>query len=823
MPTVEEIIPELSKAKVFTTLDATKGFWQLCLDEESSKLTTFWTPFGRYKFKRLPFGISSAPEIFQNKQHEIVHGLDGIVSVHDDILVYGCGQTIEEATVDHNVKLEKLLKRIREKNLKLNKSKMKLCQQQVRFFGHLFTSEGIKPDPTKVEAIERMPKPENVKDVQTFLGMINYLSKFMPALSSVSEPIRKLTRNESDFVWKQEQESCFNNLKKMVTEAPILNYYDVRKDLILQCDASSHGLGAVLLQEDKPIAFASRTLTKTETRYAQIEKEMLAILFACRRFEQYIVGKKNLVQSNHKPLENIYKKALCTAPKRLQRMLLAMQRYSYEIKFIPGRNMYIADLLSRLHLKESENYKHEEIYDMKLEEKFDKEIESVNNIEFVPLTDERIEEIRKNTLEDEQLQDLKKYILRGWPKDLKSLNPELKLFYKIRDELSVDDEIIVKSQRLVIPTKIRKDILKRLHHSHQGVEMSLKLARDSVYWPGISKEVNEHVGNCNACIKFSQNNRKMPMQTVQIPEYPFQVVSMDLFEVVVNCQKKMFVILVDHYSDFYELEEIRNMSASTIIEFCKKCFARHGIPQLVIADNGTHFKNELFCKCAKEWEFKLSTSAPFHHEANGKAEAAVNSAKTLIKKTSETGKDFYKALLVSRNVPNKIGSSPVQRLFSRRTRCSVPVKSNSLKPTVIKNVVDEIIKNRKKVKFHADKKARNLKPLEVGKPVFVKLKGKESPWNEAVVKEKINDRSYVVWREGKNFRRDRTHIKEQANAEAGMSQETPEDITPTTTTQVNASAGGVNNKGVLNTEPAGIKSRRPSVKPVRYGYDLVYK
>lgn len=175
-----------------------------------------------------------------------------------------------------------------------------------------------------------MNEPKNIKETQTFIGMANYLSKFLPNLSTLAEPLRRVCKENSDFCWSEEQQQAFHEIKKLVIEAPILRYFDSEKSVVIQCDASSTGLGGVLLQEGRPVAFASRALTKTEQNYAQIEKESLAILFSCVRFEQYILGKPVTIESDHRPLQTIIKKPLLSIPKRLQRMFLALQRYDID-------------------------------------------------------------------------------------------------------------------------------------------------------------------------------------------------------------------------------------------------------------------------------------------------------------------------------------------------------------------------------------------------------------------------------------------------------------------------------------------------------------
>uniref|UniRef100_A0A3P9J671 ribonuclease H n=1 Tax=Oryzias latipes TaxID=8090 RepID=A0A3P9J671_ORYLA len=282
--TIEEVVAEMPNAKYFSVLDANHGFWQIQLDDESSHLCTFNTPFGRYRFKRLPFGISSAPEVFQRCIARHLEGLEGVVNVIDDILVWG--ENIEQ----HDGRLRQLLDRIRKINLKLNKSKCKIRMTEITYIGHVLSEQGLKPDPEKVQAIQNMPAPEDKAALQRFTGLLQYLSKFIPNLSDISAPLRKLEGNV-EWHWETEQQQSFEKLKTLVSQAPVLKYYDVNKPVTLSVDASSEGLGAVLLQEGQPVAYGSRALTDCQKRYAQIEKELLAIVFGCEKFHQYLYGR----------------------------------------------------------------------------------------------------------------------------------------------------------------------------------------------------------------------------------------------------------------------------------------------------------------------------------------------------------------------------------------------------------------------------------------------------------------------------------------------------------------------------------------------------
>ena len=260
LPTIEDITTRLTGARIFSKLDANHGYWQIPLSNSSQLLTTFNSPFGRYCFKRMPFGIKSAQEVFQKKMNQLLEDLPGVETDIDDILVWGTNQE------EHDEILEAGCEQI---NLTLNKEKCQFRVPEVTYIGHILNDKGIQPDPEKVRAIQDMPPPVDKKGVERLLGTINYLAKFIPNMSTVTHPMRTLLKSDVTFAWEEPQRKSFSEIKQILSAAPVLTYFDVTKPVTITCDASQTGLGALLLQDNKPIAHASRALTDPETRYAQ--------------------------------------------------------------------------------------------------------------------------------------------------------------------------------------------------------------------------------------------------------------------------------------------------------------------------------------------------------------------------------------------------------------------------------------------------------------------------------------------------------------------------------------------------------------------------
>ena len=292
MPTLDELLPKLSKAKVFTTLDVEDGFYQVGLDEQSILNTTFWTPFGRYKYLTLPFGINLAPEEFEGKLHEKLQGLPGVAVIRDDILMMGYGENEVEAN-RNDENLARLLEQARKAILCLNSSKLNLRNIEVKFMGHLNTKDGLKPDLEKIKAVQQMPRPTSKKELLGLLGFVNYLSKFLPKLSEVVQPLSEMTTKEAKFTRSQQHETAIKEVRELVVKHPVLKYYDVQEPVVMQCDASRHGLGAALLQKGQPLLLlhdlyyrlrdSTPKLRKSVWLLSSPAKDLVSILLVMRK------------------------------------------------------------------------------------------------------------------------------------------------------------------------------------------------------------------------------------------------------------------------------------------------------------------------------------------------------------------------------------------------------------------------------------------------------------------------------------------------------------------------------------------------------------
>ena len=742
MVTVEEVANRLSGATSFTTLDACSGYWQLPVDEESSKLLTFNTPWGRYRFTRLPFGINSAPEIYQREMDRLFSGVPVEIIV-DDFLIHG------KDNRDMDEKLTAVLERSKEIGLKFNPQKVKLRVPEVSYVGHVFSSDGLKPDPEKLRAIDDMPHPTDKAGVLRFLGTINYLDKFIEHKADLQGPISQLTQKDVAFVWEKPQQEAFDQLKSVITRAPALAYFDNQKETVLNVDASSTGLGAVIMQEGKPIAFSSKTLSPCERRYANIERELLAILWGAQKFHTFVYGRRVIVETDHKPLEAIFKKALNECPPRLQRMLLKLTKYDLDVRYVPGKQQAISDCLSRAPLLDTQPVSEQE------------DVIGVHLIEDIGLEHSTLQRFKEVSSKDETTRVVMEYVLTGWPTEKEQVDELAKEYWAYKEELSVEDGLLFKSDRIVVPRALRAEVLEDIHGAHLGVTKSLSFARDYVFWPSMTAHIKDKVSSCAICNAFRNQQQRESLHPHEIPGLPWQVVGTDIFQY----GGYSYLLVTDFYSKYFEIELLRQNSATCVINNLKKIFARFGIPAEVVSDNGSQYSNTRnlfnstheFKRFAEDWGFRHTTSSPEYPQSNGAAERAVQTAKRILKKAAADNKDPFEGLLKYRNTPfDDIGVSPAQLLMSRRTRTTLPTHRRLLVPHAVEpGHVKKALKQRQDAsKANYDKCSRDLPPLQAGDKVRIRP-NKAKEWRKA----EVLPRSYVVQDEqGHVYRRNRKQL-----------------------------------------------------------------
>ena len=731
LPAIDQLLAQLDGATVFSKLDCNKGFHQIPLSEESQELTTFITPFGRFCYQRLPFGISSGPEVFHREMTHILAGLPGVVCDIDDILIGGKGQE------EHDARLRKVLDRLDKAGVTLNE-KCELSTKEIKFLGHIITPSGISIDPSKVEAIAEMPTPEDVPGLRRLLGMVNHVAKFAPNLAEVSKPLRDLLKKDSDWIWEDPQEKSFQEIKKLLSSAPVLQHYGAKKPTKVSADASSFGMGGVLLQKDaegwKPVQYASRSFTDTEQRYAQVEKEALAMTWCCEKFADFLVGLPSFqIETDHKPLLALMKtKQLDELTPRIQRFRMRMMRFSYQVEYVAGKHLVTADALSRAPGRKPREE------DRVTEEDLKSFVQSV--VDSIPASDMRLEEVRREQMKDFECCSIIKFCQEDyWPESAKKDFPQ---FYLDRHLFTVVEGLLLMGTRLVIPQVLRKEMLDRVHEGHQGIVKCRALARTCIWWPGISKDIATLVEKCSACERY-RTVPPQPLIPTATPDFPWQRVGTDLFEWL----GEHYLLVVDYYSRWIEVSHLKTMTSNAVIHSLKTIFARFGIPELVYSDNGTQYTSSEFARFSQFYGFKHVTSSPHHPSGNGEAERAVQTIKNLLKKEQ----DPFLALLSYRSTPLSQGQSPSELLMKRKLRTRVPLFRSREDDDIFRKK-DTQEKERQKFDFDRRHRAKELPTLKPGQPVWLKT----PKTTEATV---LPDRSVCVKTGVKETRRNRSQLR----------------------------------------------------------------
>ena len=407
----------------------------------------------------------------------------------------------------------------------------------------------------------------------------------------------------------------------------------------------------MLIQDGKPVCYASRSLTETESRYSNIERELLAACWSLEKFNHYVFGKKVIIETDHKPLERIWKKTITSASRRLQRLLLKMEKYDVEIRYIQGKTNVIADALSMVsHMEPPMQGKEVPLL----------EVDTITNT--LPASPAKLGEIRECTDQDVVLAHLKDVVHHGWPEYPNECPQDSREFWNFREDLSIEDGLILKGHRLVIPSKLRPHMLQIIHQGHLGTEKCLLKARDCLFWPGISRDIKEMTANCATCIQFSKQQPKEAIQPHGVPSFPWQKLGCDLLDY----QGAQYLLVADYYSKYPILRKLNLTTSAAIINHLKSIFAEHGIPESLVTDNGPQYSSREFAVFCNQWGINHITSSPLYPKSNGFIKRMVQTVKNLLKKSEAAGQDPYLALLSYRTTPIDSNLPSPAKLLNRR-------------------------------------------------------------------------------------------------------------------------------------------------------------
>lgn len=794
IPTLEELSLKLKGKKIFTVLDLKEGFYHIPLDESSKKLTCFITPFGKFCFKRLPFGIKVSPEVFQRTNEKMFGDLN-IGIYFDDFIIAA------ENEEQHDEILQNVIDRARKFNVKFNKNKLQYKVSEVKYLGQIFSKDGVKPDPSYIEAVLKLEPPNSKKDLLKVIGMLNYLTKYIPDLSELLGPLRNLIKNNTEWKWTKDHDNAFNKIKTLITKIPNLQIFDSKLPIEIQSDASQFGIGGCLMQEGKPVAFCSRSLTDTETRYPQIDKELLSICFCLNKFHNFIYGRKIKIKTDHRPLVSICHKDFYKVSGRLQRLRLKLLEYDFDIEYLPGKFMYIADLLSRSFIK------------TKIEDDQETSIK-VHSVEIdLPISEDRLKEIRDATLKDSTLAKVKIFCEFGWPeKNKQILDSELATYFKSQKEIYERNNVLYFNDRIIIPKALRKLIMNKLHVAHLGVEKTKARARKIIFWPGMVKDIEKFIANCKVCLKFCRNPTREPLIPHDRPEIPFFKVGAD----ILYFGGIDYLVVVDYYSNWIELEELESKTAHSVISKLKPIFARFGTPGIFISDNNP-FSSSEFLKFAQKWNIKVITSSPRYPKSNGLAERAVGISKNLLRKCYEANIDIFEALLEYRTTPlSGLNVSPSELLQNRMLRSFLPATSNILmKSPIIDN--NAIKQHRLNNGVYYNMSARTRDSFEEGDSVMIRNDDMNCWVPGEIIRKSDTPRSYYV----------KDHYGQVLRRNSSFLRSTPRSFQISRPIEINFSDNNLDLSNDLENDecvpPVSnnvvyTRAGRKIVKPDRYGY-----
>jgi transposase InsO family protein/dUTPase len=803
IPTIEELVDTLNGAQWFATLDLSSGYHQVEIEESDKEKTAFTAgPLGFWQYTRMPFGLTNAPALFQRLMERVLSGvhLKTALVYLDDIVVFGA--SIPEL----KDRLEEVFRKIHQAGLKLKAKKCTLFKQQLRYLGHIVSAEGVSCDPDMLAPVKEWKSPTCVKDLQRFLGFANFFRRFIKDFASIAYPLTALMGSESSrkgrkkveakpWTWEEKEEASFEKLKEALTSPPLLVYPDFAKPFIVRTDASIHGLGAVLCQDNgekagaQVIAYASRSLRPAEKNYSPYKLEFLALYWAVTdKFQDYLKGSAFTVWTDHNPLTYILTSAKLDAAGH--RWLQQLNNFNFSVKYKPGRHNTDADALSRMS-EESVRV---------VCNSFDDSADMSGHCMAVHLSSTK--DYRKPNAsldwkhEQDQDPDMRRAreILQGNMKVRGNTEEAgVKQILRKRRQIHIEDGILYRkttqsAPRILVPSHLRTKILTMCHEDmgHQGRDRTSSILTERFFWPNMGKSVEEHLLACGRCTRAKTPHlpHRAPLHPIVATE-PLELVCMDYMSL--ESAKGGFssiLVITDHFTKFAVAVPTRNQKASTTAKALLEHFIYpYGIPRRLHSDQGANFESRIIQKMCELHGILKSRTTPYHPEGDGETERMNRTLLGMLRTLDEEGKQDWKAhvgrLLHAYNTTthSSTGYSPYLLMFGRKPNLPVDAllpkrKQEDNMATPLKDTHQSAKQNndraRLRQKRNYDVKVRGG-TLQVGDQVLVRklaFKGShklEDRWESepyiVVAKENPDIPVYIVEsREGKRRTLHRNHL-----------------------------------------------------------------
>jgi len=723
LPRIEEIFDILHGARYFSTLDMKAGYHQVPIEESHKERTAFTVgPLGFWQYRSMPFGLCNSPATYQRLMEECLGDLNMTICIIylDDVIIFA--NTFEE----HLERLDRVLTRLKENNLKLSAEKCYFLKKKAKFLGHVVSENGVETDPDKTQKVKDWPTPKNADELRSFVAFAGYYRRFLKNFSKIVKPLNdllpptttkknKLTKQSKEWVWGDEQQKVFDNIKEMLISPPILAYPDFSKAFELHTDASGKGLGSVLYQKDgkhkRVIAYASRGLSKSERNYSAFKLEFLALKWAVtEKFSDYLMGTHFIVYTDNNPLTHVLTTAKLDATGH--RWVAALGEYDFDIIYRPGSSNADADGLSRYMLVDDDiqgtNAKEMAIMDSSSIKAICKIIHcnplvdvlpasEINIVDVTDTPDQPMAQIEMTELRRAQRNDP---LIETWriatidkrlprkelhSKENLTMKKNFKNFKMIRGLLYREIETEgQKTKQLVLPNQYRQEALQGLHNDigHPGRDRTLSLLRERFFWPGMTNDVEQWIKSCNRCLRRkTPTNSRAPLINIET-SYPLQLVCMDYLTLEPSkggiCN---ILVITDHYTKFAMAIPTKNQTAKTTAEALYDNFIIHyGIPTKLHSDQGANFQSETIKELCNLTGIRKSRTTPYHAMGNGITErfnrTLLGMLGTLDPDQKRDWKKYVAPLVYAYNCTRHESTkfSPFELLFGRKPKLPIDAR-----------------------------------------------------------------------------------------------------------------------------------------------------